>query len=69
MLGLTTLATRESPAGLRAMLTASAAIDTGDTAVSFVLAAVSSEARRPAIAWTLVGIPFSVLGWRVRERL
>jgi hypothetical protein len=69
VLGLVTLATRESPAALRAMVTASAAIDTGDTAVSFGLAAMSSEARRPAIAWTLVGVPFSVLGWRIRERL
>jgi hypothetical protein len=51
------------------MVAASAAIDTGDTAVSLGLAAASPEARRPATAWTLVGIPFSALGWRIRERL
>ena len=69
VLGLATLAARENPAALRAMVATSAAIDTGDTAVSLGLAAASPAARRPAIAWTLVGVPFSALGWRVRERL
>jgi hypothetical protein len=69
VLGLATLAARDNPAALRTMVAASAAIDTGDTAVSLGLAAASPDARRPAIAWTLVGIPFSALGWRTRERL
>jgi hypothetical protein len=68
-MGLATLAARDNPAALRTMVSASAAIDTGDTAVSLGLAAASSGARRPATAWTLVGIPFSALGWRIRERL
>jgi Domain of unknown function (DUF4267) len=69
VVGLATLAARDKPAALRTMVAASAAIDTGDTAVSLGLAAASPGARRPAIAWTLVGIPFSALGWRTRERL
>jgi uncharacterized protein DUF4267 len=69
VLGLATLAARDNPAALRTMVAASAAIDTGDTAVSLGLAAASPGARRPAVAWTLVGIPFSALGWRIRERL
>jgi uncharacterized protein DUF4267 len=69
VLGLATLAARDNPAALRTMVAASAAIDTGDTAVSLGLAAASPGARRPATAWTLVGIPFSALGWRARERL
>jgi hypothetical protein len=69
VLGLVTLAARDNPAALRAMVAASAAIDTGDTAVSLGLAAASPGARRPAIGWALVGIPFSALGWRTRERL
>jgi hypothetical protein len=69
VLGLATLMVRDNPAALRTMVAASAAIDTGDTAVSLGLAAASPGARRPAIAWTLVGIPFSALGWRVREHL
>jgi Domain of unknown function (DUF4267) len=69
VLGLATLAARDKPAGLRTMIAASAAVDTGDTAVSLGLAAASPGARRPAIAWALVGIPFSALGWRIRERL
>ena len=69
VLGLATLAARDNPAGLRTMVAASAAVDTGDTAVSLGLATASPGARRPAIAWALVGIPFSALGWRIRERL
>src|SRR2546423_422727 len=69
VLGLATLAARDNPAALRTMVAASAAIDTGDTTVSLGLAAASPGARRPAIAWTLVGIPFSALGWRIRKRL
>jgi hypothetical protein len=69
ILGLATLAARENPAALRTMVAASAAIDTGDTAVSVGLAATSPAARLPAIAWTVVGVPLSVLGWRIRERL
>jgi hypothetical protein len=69
VLGLATIAARDKPAALRTMVAASAAIDTGDTAVSLSLAAASPAARRPAIGWTLVGIPFSALGWRTRERL
>jgi hypothetical protein len=69
VLGLATLAARDNPAALRTMVAASAAIDTGDTAVSLGLAAASPGARQPAIAWTLVGIPFSALGWRTRERI
>jgi hypothetical protein len=68
-LGLATLAARDNPTALRTMASASAAIDIGDTAVSLGLAVASRAARRPAIAWTLVGIPFSALGWRIRERL
>jgi hypothetical protein len=68
-LGLATLATRNQPAALRTMVATSAAVDTGDTAVSLGLAAASAGARRPAIAWTLVGIPFSALGWRILDRL
>jgi hypothetical protein len=68
-LGLATVAARENAAALRTMVAASAAVDIGDTAVSLGLAAASPGARRPAIAWTLVGIPFSALGWRIRERL
>jgi Domain of unknown function (DUF4267) len=69
VLGLATLAARDRPAALRTMVAASAAVDTGDTAVSLVLATASPGARRPAIAWTLVGVPFSALGWRIRDRL
>jgi hypothetical protein len=69
VLGVATLAVRDEPAALRAMVKASAALDAGDTAVSLGLAVLSADARRPAIAWTLVGIPFSALGWRVIERL
>ena len=69
VLGLATLAARDNPAALRTMVAASAAIDTGDTAVSLGLAVASPDARRPAIGWTLVGIPFSALGWRTRKRL
>jgi len=69
VLGLATLAARDKPAGLRTMVAASAAVDTGDTAVSLGLATASPGARRPAIAWALVGIPFSALGWRISERL
>src|SRR5438270_5945782 len=69
VLGLATLAARDNPAGLRTMVAASAAVDTGDTAVSLGLATASPGARRPAIAWALVGIPFGALGWRIRERL
>jgi Domain of unknown function (DUF4267) len=69
VLGLATLAMRENPAALRAMVAASAAVDTGDTAVSLGLAAASPAARLPAIGWMIVGVPFSALGWRVRERL
>jgi hypothetical protein len=69
VLGLATLAARENPAALSTMVAASAAIDTGDTAVSLGLAAASPGARVPAIAWTLVAAPFSALGWRIRERL
>jgi Domain of unknown function (DUF4267) len=69
VLGLATLAARDKPAALRTMVAASAAVDTGDTAVSLCLATASPGARRPAIVWTLVGIPFSALGWRIRERL
>jgi hypothetical protein len=69
VLGLATLAVRDKPAALRTMARASAAVDTGDAAVSLGLAAASPDARRPAIAWTLVGIPFSALGWRLHERL
>jgi hypothetical protein len=66
---LATLAARDKPAALRTMVAASAAVDTGDTAVSLGLATASPDARRPAIAWTLVGIPFGALGWRIRDRL
>jgi Domain of unknown function (DUF4267) len=69
VLGLATLAARNKPTALRTMVTASAAVDTGDTAVSLSLAAASPGARRPAIAWTLVGIPFSAFGWRINKRL
>jgi Domain of unknown function (DUF4267) len=69
VLGLATLAARDNPQALRTMVAASAAIDTGDTAVSLGLATASPRARRPAIAWAVVGIPFSALGWRIRERL
>jgi Domain of unknown function (DUF4267) len=69
VLGLATLAARDNPAALRTMVAASAAVDAGDTAVSLGLAAASADARRPAIGWALVGVPFSVLGWRARERL
>jgi hypothetical protein len=51
------------------MVRASAAVDTGDTAVSLGLAVASAAARRPAIAWTVVGVPFSALGWRILHRL
>jgi Domain of unknown function (DUF4267) len=69
VLGLATLAARDKPAALRTMVATSAAVDTGDTAVSLGLAAASAGARRAAIAWTLVGIPFSALGWRIHDRL
>jgi hypothetical protein len=69
VLGMATPAARDKPTALRTMIAASAAVDTGDTAVSLGLATASPDVRRPAIAWTLVGIPFSALGWRVRERL
>jgi hypothetical protein len=69
VLGLATLAAHDKPATLCTMAAVSAAVDTGDTAISLGLAAASPGARRPAIAWTLVGIPFSALGWRIRERL
>ena len=69
VLGLATLAARDKPAALRTMVATSAAVDTGDTAVSLGLAAASAGARRPAIAWTLVGVPFSALGWRILDRL
>ena len=69
VLGLATLAARDKPATLRTVVATSAAVDTGDTAVSLGLAAASAGARRPAIAWTLVGIPFSALGWRILDRL
>lgn len=69
VLGLATLAARDNPAALRTMVAASTAVDTGDTAVSLGVATVSPAARRPGIAWTLVGIPLTALGWRVRERL
>jgi hypothetical protein len=69
VLGLATLAARDNQAALRTMVAASAAIDTGDTALSLALAAASPSARRPAVGWTLVGIPFSAVGWRIRERL
>jgi hypothetical protein len=45
VLGLATLAARDNPAALRTMVAASAAIDTGDTAVSLGLAAASPDAR------------------------
>jgi Domain of unknown function (DUF4267) len=69
VLGLATLGARDNPTALRTMMPASAAVDTGDTAVSLGLAAASSGARRPAIGWTVVGIPFTALGWRTRARL
>jgi hypothetical protein len=69
VLGMATLAAHGKPGALRTMAAASAAVDTGDTAVSLGLAALSPSARRPAIAWTLVGIPFSTLGWLILERL
>jgi len=56
-LGLATLAARDKPATLRTMVAASAAVDTDDTAISLGLATASPGARRPAIAWTLVGNP------------
>lgn len=69
VLGMSTLAARDNPGALRTMVAASAAVDTGDTAVSLGLAALSPSARVPATAWTLVGLPFSALGWRILERL
>ena len=54
---------------LRAMVAASAAIDTGDTVVSVGLAAGSPAARPLAVLWALVGLPFSALGWRIYQRL
>src|SRR5205807_8196250 len=41
VLGLATLAARDKPAALRTMVAASAAVDTGDTAVSICLATAS----------------------------
>ena len=69
VLGLATLCTRDRPTAFRTMVTASAAVDTGDTIVSLALGAASPEARRPAIAWTVVGVPLSLLSWRISERL
>jgi len=69
VLGMATLRTREQPGALRTMVAASAAVDTGDTVVSLGVAVLSPSARRPAIAWTLVGVPFSALGWRTLDRL
>src|SRR5436309_1187093 len=69
VLGLATMAARDDPTALRTMVSASEAIDTGDTVVSLALAVASPEARVPAVAWVLVGVPFSALGWRIRQRL
>ena len=46
VVGLATLAARDKPARLRTMVAVSAAVDTGDTAVSLGLAAASSLAGR-----------------------
>ena len=70
VLGASTLAAAADPIRLKALASTAAAIDTGDTLVAAVLVATQTNgARRPALGWLAVGIPFSLLGWRAHQAL
>ncbi len=69
VLGLATLAARHEPRAFRRMVTVAAAFDAGDAAIGLGLLVLRGETRVPALAWTAVAAPFSVIGWRIQRAL
>ena len=70
VLGAATLLAAADSLRLKALASTAAAIDTGDILVAAVLVATQTNgARRPALGWLAVGIPFSLLGWRAHQAL
>jgi hypothetical protein len=51
------------------MVTVSALFDAGDAAISLRLLVLHDDASVPALAWTAVAVPFSLIGWRNQRQL
>jgi hypothetical protein len=69
VLGLATVAARGDPGALRRMVRVSAFFDAGDAAISLGLLVLRDDARVPALAWTAMAAPFSLIGWRNQRQL